>query len=613
MILLAYILFLSQIVFPETPDIKTTSLVNYNVGSEHCRRCHESVFKEWQADPERKSCETCHGPGLNHVLAPTKKNVSFVKDPTYIHGEPIKAPITTPKDKLTLELFVMSYCPYGIAAINTLLPIIKKWNDRVQLTIHYIAHRRGSKTVSSPETDDLPSTSDKCETNGAVLDGSDKYVSLHGLNEVEEDIRQIIIANKFKERLIPYLMERNRNIEDNWISAAKQAKFSEAEIKQVEDLSDSRLGDSLFEASMDEAEKRGVSGSPTLFINSREYGEAISPYPVERFFCQESRKDGPCKAFPECGFDFDCTKMGMEGTCISPMKSNAKCTYKKAVRFTVTVVNDETCRICHTGNILMETIRRFPGAQFQFVPIKSDSGALLIKAYNLETYPAFIFDSTADKSNKFKAIKHTFKKVKDKYILEDYVIKSYHYLNRPHYQNEIAIFGSFQNPPFIEMLRDFKNVITDTLINTRISFHPFAVKNDKNKEKSSWYEDYDSPYGKDEVRAGINQVCVLAKYPIKKALEYMVCRGHDVENRFEEKIPENKDEWKVCAGKAGIDTIKILSCENGEEGKKLFEQSIMLEDSLRIEDPGPLFLINNDFKVSGYNNFIRKIILKELY
>jgi hypothetical protein len=597
--------------FPEAAVNRPSLDGNFTVGSGYCQRCHESLYQKWSADDKRKPCESCHGPGRNHVLAPTVANILKSAEKNFMHKGPA-GPAPLPQEKLKIELFVMSYCPYGIAALNTLLPLVDKWKGNVDLTLYYIAHRRGEKDSSRPSPGDIPLPSEKCEADGADLDGTDRYVSLHGLPEVLEDLRQIIIAREYQDRFFSYLAARNQDIRGDWKAAARAARLTEQEILRIGDLSDSRPGDSLFEANIREAEKRGVNGSPTLFINGREYTEAVSPYPVERYFCQQSVKQGRCKGFAECGFDFDCKKPGMEGTCVNPMKPVAKCSYAKAALFLVFVLNDEQCRTCHTGNILMEIMRRFPGAAFRFIPIDSDSGRAMINRYGIKTYPAFLFDTAAAKSKKFLAIQHTFDRVHDKFLLKDYVVKSYHYLFRPFKQDEIALFGSFENPPFIETLRDFRNTVLDSLENTRASIYPFAVRSEKGPGKGPWTDAYESPYGPDEVRAGVNQLCVFSKYPLKAALDYMVCRGHDVQKRFETGIPEKRDEWKACAAQMKLDTTKIRACEEGEEGKALFEKSADMGASLGLEDPGPMFLLNNNFRIAGYNPMIRKIILREM-
>jgi hypothetical protein len=42
------------------------------------------------------------------------------------------------------------------------------------------------------------------------------------------------------------------------------------------------------------------------------------------------------------------------------------------------------------------------------------------------------------------------------------------------------------------------------------------------------------------------------------------------------------------------------------------EKSLKIQGEIGITDPAPAFLINNTFRVTGYNPAIRKVILQEL-
>src|SRR5271157_5006529 len=64
---------------------------------------------------------------------------------------------------VTLQLFVMSHCPYGVQQEGVVQDIIKKFNGQVNLSLHFIATDNGDGTFSS----------------------------LHGSTEVSEDLRQV--------------------------------------------------------------------------------------------------------------------------------------------------------------------------------------------------------------------------------------------------------------------------------------------------------------------------------------------------------------------------------------------------------------------------------------
>jgi len=68
-----------------------------NMGSETCAECHSDHFEQMQRDSRhgvegdprtpyaQSGCESCHGPGSNHVMNEGKAAISFVKDPAPAH------------------------------------------------------------------------------------------------------------------------------------------------------------------------------------------------------------------------------------------------------------------------------------------------------------------------------------------------------------------------------------------------------------------------------------------------------------------------------------------------------------------------------------------------
>ncbi|MFA6433163.1 MAG: hypothetical protein WCW52_00560 [Elusimicrobiales bacterium] len=101
-----------------------------------------------------------------------------------------------------LKLFVMSQCPYGVTAENGLLDAVNKklLPAGTKVQIHYIGDSE----------------------KGA--DGQYTFKSLHGTPEWEEDVRQLVIAQKFPAKFNAYLLERNRDVSSTqWEEAAKKA------------------------------------------------------------------------------------------------------------------------------------------------------------------------------------------------------------------------------------------------------------------------------------------------------------------------------------------------------------------------------------------------------
>ena len=148
-------------------------------------------------------------------------------------------------DKSRLELYVMSHCPYGVMAENSLLDAEKNklLPEGLKLEIHYIG-------------DSKP---------GA--DGKPEFSSLHGKPEWEEDARQLFIAKQFPDKYHAYLLERNKDYQsDDWRKAAKAVGLDE---KAVE--AGFEEGKKLLEADFAATSALGIGTSPSFIVGGRQF------------------------------------------------------------------------------------------------------------------------------------------------------------------------------------------------------------------------------------------------------------------------------------------------------------------------------------------------------
>ncbi len=149
-----------------------------------------------------------------------------------------------PVKKNTVELFVMSHCPFGVLAENAvfgaetsaLLPA------GVALEVHYIGEAGGKK-------------------------GAWELSSMHGPAEWEEDARQIFIERRFPDKFKAYLLERNKDVNsDDWQAAAKSAGIdADAVAAGSEEAKDMLAED--FAAS----NALGISTSPSFVVDGRQF------------------------------------------------------------------------------------------------------------------------------------------------------------------------------------------------------------------------------------------------------------------------------------------------------------------------------------------------------
>ena len=139
---------------------------------------------------------------------------------------------------MELDLFVMSQCPYGVRAESQIIDLMKlgRLPKDLKINVRYIVSER----------------------NGEIS-------SLHGSAEWEEDVRQIIIREKYPNKFWKYLEIRNKDYRSSlWDKAAEEAginprifakywKFGLEKLKE-----DIKIGDDYE-----------VSASPTVIWQGR--------------------------------------------------------------------------------------------------------------------------------------------------------------------------------------------------------------------------------------------------------------------------------------------------------------------------------------------------------
>ena len=156
-----------------------------------------------------------------------------------------------------LDLFVMSMCPYGVMAENKIIEAKNKgkFPADVKVRVRFIV-------------------SDS---------GGGNFQSLHGQNEVEEDIVQAVIQEKFPAKFWKYLEERNKNISaSTWDAAAKKAGIDVAAVK-----ANRKLGIELLQKDAVLSQQFGVNASPTIVWQGQsvmDFGTLAAKVPGFEYF-----------------------------------------------------------------------------------------------------------------------------------------------------------------------------------------------------------------------------------------------------------------------------------------------------------------------------------------
>ncbi|MCD6229693.1 MAG: thioredoxin domain-containing protein [Candidatus Diapherotrites archaeon] len=175
-----------------------------------------------------------------------------------LNTAPIKT-IGREEIKNTVDLFVMSQCPYGTMAEATLKEMVKSMPD-LEYNIRFIA-----------------------ESNG---DGN--FSSLHGQNEVDENLRQVCIMENYPDKLLDYLECANadyRNIGDMFAECAGNAGI---DATSVEECAKGVEGTKLLEESIAFTDELGITASPTWLVNNSIFLRGYSIDTVQRGVCLQN-------------------------------------------------------------------------------------------------------------------------------------------------------------------------------------------------------------------------------------------------------------------------------------------------------------------------------------
>ena len=221
-------------------------------------------------------CETCHGPGKQHVGNPKKINIRSGADTSLclechdtkhspgfaevvaLHTKDVdhsREPMNLEElltsriarmGKPTLELFVMSYCPFGVQAEEKIIPIVKEFGDKIDFKLQFIAQE---KEIPTPQ-DITP------------------FTSLHGYPEVAENIRQLLIAQEYPDRYLDYILCRGKKLDKSWEDCADKLGIDVAKIQK---LFDTPEAEQLFRGNIKRAAELGVRASPTILVDGHKF------------------------------------------------------------------------------------------------------------------------------------------------------------------------------------------------------------------------------------------------------------------------------------------------------------------------------------------------------
>lgn len=190
------------------------------------------------------------------------------------------AQVVPKTDKPKVELFVMSYCPYGLQMQKAYLPAWNLLKDKADIDIKFVSY------------------------------------AMHGKKEVDENTRQYCIQSEQPKVYSAYLncfvgVGANNGAEANFSQCLTTAKVDQKKLTNCIAKTDQQFGITakyndqaswlsgqfpIYPVQQDLNDKYGVQGSPTLVINGVQTDANRTPEAIKQAICNAFNK-----APSECG------------------------------------------------------------------------------------------------------------------------------------------------------------------------------------------------------------------------------------------------------------------------------------------------------------------------
>jgi len=294
-------------------------------------------------------------------------------------------------EKVKLDFYVMSQCPYGTQVEDAVKPALDKLGDAVEFNLNFILTE--------------------------LEDGT--FRSLHGESETQGDIVQLCAAKYNPDKymdMVVCMNENSRSIPYNWEKCAKDNGLNVNDIKKC---FEGEEGENLLRESIKKTNQAGARGSPTMFINGKPYNGGRDTLSFLRALCNELENHPECENLPACSTDADCNeKEGMIGKCVDANTDQARCEYVEPQPINMILINDKKCKECQQFRGLVDQLRQiFKGLEITEYDFENEKGRALYDELKLSALPAFLFDETVKEGEGYPNVQRYLLQIGDYYSL----------------------------------------------------------------------------------------------------------------------------------------------------------------------------------------------------
>ncbi|HSN28426.1 MAG TPA: hypothetical protein VLT45_19205 [Kofleriaceae bacterium] len=166
-----------------------------------------------------------------------------------------EAMVCRPEIKKSLDLFVMSHCPYGTKAMLATKEFADAFGKDVTVAVHYIGDSAGGKLQS-----------------------------MHGPDEVTDDQREVCAIQHYgsNAKFLDFLACRSKDLKADWKDCTGKTGIDADVIQKCVDSE----SNTLLASSFDVAKKLAIQSSPTFLLNNRETFNAQDAADIASHYCK---------------------------------------------------------------------------------------------------------------------------------------------------------------------------------------------------------------------------------------------------------------------------------------------------------------------------------------
>jgi hypothetical protein len=173
--------------------------------------------------------------------------------------------VCRPERAGTLQLFIMSQCPYAATAVEALDPVLRRLRSVAQPEIHFV-----------------------------VTDQGGELQSMHGAGELAEDRRMACAQKRWAKRAPAYLRCRMKELREAgpWEPCARQAGLDPLALQAC---ADGKEGEQLLRQDSSLCRSLGIGASPTWLANNKNVFTGVEPEDILKKFCAFNTQIPACR------------------------------------------------------------------------------------------------------------------------------------------------------------------------------------------------------------------------------------------------------------------------------------------------------------------------------